>query len=125
LALDTRIGSLRKAGLPAPSKVRMKLFTLDRRLIIRKIGGLSAKDQELLKENLRKLMCLSWLAEQVTIFGRGKDRRVFIGQSRHNFFLFGPESVTNDLTEPQADNCQYYFCPCNPFSCSLKGERAL
>ena len=57
--LDTRIGSLGKAGLPAPSKVRMKLFTLDRRLIIKKIGGLSTKDQKLLKENLRKLMCLS------------------------------------------------------------------
>jgi mRNA interferase MazF len=34
--LDTPIGNIRKAGLPAPSKVRMKLFTLDSRLIIKK-----------------------------------------------------------------------------------------
>ena len=56
---DTRIGSIKKAGLPAPSKVRMKLFTLDSRLIIKKIGGLSAKDQQAVKENLQKLMHLS------------------------------------------------------------------
>lgn len=54
--LDTSIGSIKKAGLPAPSKVRMKLFTLDSRLIIKKIGGLSAKDQKAVKDNLRKLM---------------------------------------------------------------------
>ena len=56
---DTLIGSLRKAGLPAPSKVRMKLFTLDSRLVIKKIGGLSAKDQKAVAANLKKLMCLS------------------------------------------------------------------
>ena len=39
--LDTLIGSLKKAGLSAPSKVRMKLFTLDSRLIIKKIAALS------------------------------------------------------------------------------------
>ena len=37
----------------------MKLFTLDSRLIIKKIGGLSARDQQAVKENLRKLLCLS------------------------------------------------------------------
>ncbi len=57
--LDTPIGNIRKAGLPAPSKVRMKLFTLDSRLIIKKIGGLSAKDQLAVKTNLLKLMNLS------------------------------------------------------------------
>ena len=57
--LDTLIGSLKKAGLSAPSKVRMKLFTLDSRLIIKKIGGLSVKDQRTVKENLQKLMCLN------------------------------------------------------------------
>lgn len=54
--LDTNIGSIQKAGLPAPSMVRMKLFTLDCRLIIKKIGGLSTKDQKTVKENLRKLL---------------------------------------------------------------------
>lgn len=56
--LDTKIGSIQKAGLPAPSKVRMKLFTLDSRLVIKKIGGLSAKDQTALKANLKKLLGL-------------------------------------------------------------------
>jgi len=56
--LDVKIGSIKKAGLPAPSKVRMKLFTLDSRLIVRKIGGLAAKDQKAVKENLKKLMNL-------------------------------------------------------------------
>ena len=55
---DVNIGSIQKAGLPAPSKVRMKLFTLDSRLITKKVGGLSAKDQKAVKENLKKLLCL-------------------------------------------------------------------
>jgi mRNA interferase MazF len=56
--LDVKIGSIKKAGLPAPSKVRMKLFTLDDRIIIKKIGGLAAKDQKIVKESLKKLMNL-------------------------------------------------------------------
>ena len=56
--LDVKIGNIKKAGLPAPSKVRMKLFTLDSRLIVKKIGGLAAKDQEIVKKNLKKLMDL-------------------------------------------------------------------
>lgn len=54
--LDARIGSLKKAGLPAPSKVRMKLFTLDSRLIIKKTGGLASKDQKAVKNSLQQLM---------------------------------------------------------------------
>ena len=54
--LDALIGSLKKVGLSAPSKVRMKLFSLDSRLIIKKIGGLAAKDQKVVKESLLKLM---------------------------------------------------------------------
>jgi mRNA interferase MazF len=57
--LDTNIGSIQKTGLPAPSLVRMKLFTLDSRLILKKIGGLSTKDQEAVRDNLKKLMCLN------------------------------------------------------------------
>ena len=56
--LDTNIGSIQKAGLPAPSLVRMKLFTLDSRLILKRIGGLSGKDQEAVKNNLKKLLSL-------------------------------------------------------------------
>ena len=54
--LDTRIGSMQKAGLKAPSKIRMKLFTLDSRLIVRKIGGLSKKDRLAVMEALYGLM---------------------------------------------------------------------
>ena len=56
--LDTNIGSIKKAGLPSPSKVRMKLFTLDNRFIIKKIGALSAKDQKAVKKSLQELMRL-------------------------------------------------------------------
>jgi mRNA-degrading endonuclease toxin of MazEF toxin-antitoxin module len=56
--LDVKIGSIQKAGLPSPSKIRMKLFTLDSRLIIKKIGGLSAKDQKAVEDSLQKLMHL-------------------------------------------------------------------
>jgi len=56
--LDTNIGSIQKAGLPAPSLVRMKFFTLDSRLILKKIGGFSDKDQEAVKNNLKKLLSI-------------------------------------------------------------------
>jgi len=54
--LDSKIGNLKKAGLSAASKVRMKLFTLDSRLIVKKIGGLSVKDQKVVTDNLSKLL---------------------------------------------------------------------
>ena len=54
--LDTRIGSIQQAGLKAPSKIRMKLFTLDSRLIVRKIGGLSKKDRLAVMKALYGLM---------------------------------------------------------------------
>ncbi len=56
--LDIDIIDIHKAGLPAPSKVRMKLFTLDTRFIIKKVGTLSQKDQMGVKANLRKLLCI-------------------------------------------------------------------
>ncbi|OGR12636.1 MAG: transcriptional regulator [Desulfobacterales bacterium RIFOXYA12_FULL_46_15] len=56
--LDAPISSIKEAGLPAPSKVRMKLFTLDSRLIVKKIGDLSLKDQKAVKISLQKLMLL-------------------------------------------------------------------
>jgi mRNA interferase MazF len=34
------------AGLPAPSMVRMKLFTIDDRLVLRRLGRLAPPDQE-------------------------------------------------------------------------------
>ena len=54
--LDTVITHRKRAGLDAPSKVRMKLFTLDHRLIIKKIGALSDKDRNDVVKRLRDLM---------------------------------------------------------------------
>ncbi len=42
--LDCNVSDLKSAGLPAPSVVRMKLFTIDNRLIQSKTGALSKGD---------------------------------------------------------------------------------
>ncbi len=44
------------AGLRAPSKVRMKLFTLDNRLILRKAGSLSETDRRAVATALKGLL---------------------------------------------------------------------
>jgi mRNA interferase MazF len=44
--LDVAIADLASAGLSSPSIVRMKLFTLDNRLIIRQSGVLHHHDQQ-------------------------------------------------------------------------------
>jgi mRNA interferase MazF len=54
--LDTEIDDLVEAGLPAPSKVRMKLFTLDHRLVIAKVGTLSPADSARVAESLGTLL---------------------------------------------------------------------
>lgn len=43
--LDTEIEDLDSAGLSSASIIRMKLFTLDNQLILRKAGCLAAKDR--------------------------------------------------------------------------------
>jgi mRNA interferase MazF len=53
--LDREIMSKKQSGLTAPSVVRMKLFTLDNRFIIRKIGHLSESDQEKVKQSLSQI----------------------------------------------------------------------
>ncbi len=57
--LDILITGNRQAGLTAPSKVRMKLFTLDHRLIIKKIGTLTNKDKHAVKKTLGLLLALA------------------------------------------------------------------
>ena len=44
------------AGLRAPSKVRMKLFTLDNRLILHRAGDLSEKDRGAVAAVMQKLL---------------------------------------------------------------------
>ncbi len=47
---DLTIENLKPTGLPQPCLVRMKLFTLDQRLIVRRAGNLSQSDRKRLKE---------------------------------------------------------------------------
>lgn len=56
--LDCRIEDLTAAGLPAPSLVRMKLFTLDQRLIRGQLGALGAGDRINVEGALKRLLGL-------------------------------------------------------------------
>lgn len=53
--LDTDISDLDSAGLSSPSVVRMKFFTLDHQLIVRKAGLLSEPDRMVVAERLGQL----------------------------------------------------------------------
>jgi len=53
--LDVPIADLDAAGLPSASVVRMKLFTLDHQLVIRKAGRLARKDRGKVAASLGKL----------------------------------------------------------------------
>lgn len=54
--LDVNIRDLDAAGLPSASVVRMKLFTLDTKLVIRKIGALGKHDQSAVRKTLDQLL---------------------------------------------------------------------
>ena len=51
---DADITEARAAGLHAACIVRLKLFTLDNRLIAKRIGALGSADRETVLENLRR-----------------------------------------------------------------------
>jgi mRNA interferase MazF len=53
--LDCPIRDLGAAGLPAPSLVRFKLFTLDHRLVRGELGRLSAADEKIVRAALLQL----------------------------------------------------------------------
>ena len=53
--LDCLLADLSTAGLPAPSKVRFKLFTLDHRLVKGKLGSLSPADARSVSDALAML----------------------------------------------------------------------
>ncbi|OGT04251.1 MAG: transcriptional regulator [Gallionellales bacterium RBG_16_57_15] len=54
--LDCQINDLVAAGLPAPSKVRFKLFTLDHRLVRGQSGKLSSADAKVVRDGLGRLL---------------------------------------------------------------------
>lgn len=56
--LDVEITDLDSAGLPSPSVVRMKLFTLDHQFIVRKAGKLEKNDQIAVGKAVQDLLSL-------------------------------------------------------------------
>jgi mRNA interferase MazF len=55
--LDCPIADLADAGLPAASRVRLKLFTLDHRLVRGVLGTLSEGDRARVRQALADLLC--------------------------------------------------------------------
>jgi mRNA interferase MazF len=53
---DVKISNLKASGLSVPCVIRMKLFTLPKTLIIRKIGKLSSADAKLLRSRLASVL---------------------------------------------------------------------
>ena len=53
--LDCEITDLKAAGLPAPSVVRFKLFTLDHRLVRGELGILAISDAQAVADRLEQL----------------------------------------------------------------------
>lgn len=49
---DMAIRDWREAGLSVPCKIRLKLFTLDDALILRKAGALSERDADAVRDSL-------------------------------------------------------------------------
>jgi mRNA interferase MazF len=54
--LDCPLIDLAAAGLPAPSKVRFKLFTLDHRLVRGELGRLASEDVANVRAALTQLL---------------------------------------------------------------------
>jgi len=55
---DIIIENLKLAGLPVPSIIRFKMFTLDHRLILGRLGSLAEKDQHHVQEKLKQILVL-------------------------------------------------------------------
>jgi len=54
--LDVEIKDLKQAGLPSSSIVRMKLFTIDHRLVLSTLGTLSDSDSAKVRSAIQKLL---------------------------------------------------------------------
>lgn len=54
--LDVEISDLKSAGLSHPSVVRMKLFTLDERFVLRRAGRLGLADRGAVQRSLKSLL---------------------------------------------------------------------
>lgn len=56
--LDVPIVDLAASGLKSPSLIRMKLFTIDDALVLKKIGTLAKSDREIVQHSLKQLFQL-------------------------------------------------------------------
>ena len=56
--LDVPLSDLASAGLPSPSFVRMKLFTLDHRFVLRRAGRLASRDAAAVEASLAALLSM-------------------------------------------------------------------
>jgi mRNA interferase MazF len=74
-ALDVPITDGVSTGLSAPSVVRMKLFTLDHRLILRKAGRLAHSDQKTVVDVLNQLLGIRKQATWLDTWTTRKDFR--------------------------------------------------
>lgn len=54
--LDVEIRDLKQAGLPSSSIVRMKLFTIDHRLVVSILGRLSERDSAAVSRSMQTLL---------------------------------------------------------------------
>jgi mRNA interferase MazF len=54
--LDVEVQDLKQAGLPSSSVVRMKLFTIDHRLVLSVLGRLSQPDSAAVRGSIQKLL---------------------------------------------------------------------
>lgn len=55
---DILIENILLAGLPVPSIIRFKLFTLDHRLILAQLGSLGESDQKKVYQKLKEILVL-------------------------------------------------------------------
>lgn len=55
---DIVIDNLESAGLPAPSIIRFKIFTLDHRLILGRLGSLSGADKNRVRQKLQEILLI-------------------------------------------------------------------
>ncbi len=55
---DILIENLDLTGLPVPSIIRFKMFTIDHRLILGRLGVLSEVDRQHVKEKLKEILFL-------------------------------------------------------------------
>lgn len=71
--LDAPLTNLASAGLPSPSVVRMKLFTLDHRFVIRKSGRLAARDVTLVEAALATLLFAQARPRRQVLIDRARE----------------------------------------------------